>query len=237
MAAIGARKGSKGLSNKNILPLDGKPLLAWIIEAAKSSRYVNRIVMSTDSRRYAEISREYGAETPYMRPAEFATDFSPEIEYIVDLLRWLRENEGYRPDIVVRLLPTVPMQTGDDIDRCIEAMLKDPDAESAVVIAEARQHPQKALKLIDDGRGGQYLVTYYTESGSEVTPIARQNYEKAYFRGNVIVSRYNTIVEKNSLTGDRVRFHIIPQERAIDIDSQSDFYIIEQLMKKLAQRG
>ena len=104
-----------------------------------------------------------------------------------------------------------------------------------MVIAEARQHPHKALKLVDDDRGDHYLVTYITGSGRDVTPIARQSYEKAYFRANVIVSRTEVIKEHHSLTGDRVRYHIIPQERAVDIDSPTDFFIVEQLMKKFEE--
>lgn len=232
LGIVGARSGSKGLPNKNILPLGGRPLLAWIILAARKSRYIKRVVMSTDSEEYASIARSYGAEAPYLRPKELAMDRSPEIECVKHALWWLEKNEGYRPDIVVRLLPTVPLQQAEDIDACVEELLKDPDAHSSVVIAEARQHPEKALKLVGDGKGGGYLVTYRTESGREVTPIARQNYEKAFFRANVIVTRIDVIREFNSLTGDRVRYHIIPQERAVDIDSPMDFHIVEQLMKK-----
>jgi CMP-N-acetylneuraminic acid synthetase len=229
---VGARSGSKGVPNKNIQPLAGKPLMAWILGAAGKSRYINRLIVSTDSEEYAGVAVAYGAEVPYLRPKELADDWSPEIEYVKHALGWLQEHEGYRPDLVVRLLPTVPLQQAEDIDAAVEELLKDPEAHSAVVIAEARQHPEKALKLIDDGKGGAYLVTYRTESGREVTPIARQNYRKAYFRANVIVSRTEAIAETSSLTGDRVRYHIIPQERAIDIDTVTDFFVAEQLMKK-----
>ena len=84
-------------------------------------------------------------------------------------------------------------------------------------------------------RGGKYLVSYFTESGRDVTPIARQNYEKAYFRANVIAFRPEVISSTSSLTGDRVRYHIIPQERAIDIDSPIDFFIAEKLIEKFKE--
>lgn len=232
LGIIGARSGSKGVPDKNIRPLSGKPLIAWIIEAAKASRYINRLIVSTDSEQYAAVARNYGAETPFFRPKEFAGDNSPEFEYVKHALDWLRANESYAPDIIVRLLPTVPLQEACDIDACIDELLKDSSAHSAVVIAEARQHPLKALKLVDDGMGGKLLVTYGTESGREVTPIARQNYEKAYFRANVIACRLNTVYETDSLTGDRVRYHVISQERAIDIDSLVDFFMVEQLIYK-----
>lgn len=204
--------------------------MAWILETARSSKYINRLIVSTDSEKYAEIARHYGAEAPFLRPKEFAADDSPEYEYVKHAIEWLQANEGYVPDIVVRMMATVPLQKTEDIDMCIEELFKDPDAHSAVVIAEARQHPNKALKLIDDGKGGKYLVTYLSESGREVTPVPRQNYEKAYFRANVIAFRLPMLKETNSLTGDKVRYHIIPQERSIDIDSLSDFYIAEKLI-------
>jgi CMP-N-acetylneuraminic acid synthetase len=232
LGIIGVRSSSKGVYNKNIRMLAGKPLMAWILEAAKSSKYINKLIVSTDSEEYAIIARGYGAEIPFFRPKEFATDTSPEFEYVRHAIEWLETNEGYNPDIVVRMLATVPLQTSEDIDLCIEELLKDPDAQSAVVVAEARQHPHKALKLIEDSRGGKLLVTYITESGRDVTPIARQNYEKAYFRANVIAFRTGTIKETNSLTGDRVKYHIIPQERAVDIDSIVDFFVVEQLIQK-----
>lgn len=232
MGIVGIRSGSKGVPHKNIKPLLGKPLVGWVIEAAKRSRYINRVVVSTDSEDYAKIARSFGADVPYLRPPELAADKSPEYDYVKHMVEWLEKNEGYKPDVVVRMMATVPMQSTEDLDGCIEELLKEPKADSAVVITEARQHPLKALKLVDDGKGGKKLVTYFTDSGREVTPIARQNYEKAYFRANVIVCRTPVIFRTNSLTGDHVKYHIIPQERAVDIDNHVDFYVIEQLMKK-----
>jgi len=233
MGIVGARCGSKGVPNKNIRPFAGKPLIGWILEKARKSKHINRLVVSTDSEEYAAIARGFGAETPCLRPKELALDKSPEYDYVKHMVEWLEKNEGYKPDIVVRMMATVPLQATEDIDSCIEELLKCPEAHSSVVIAEARQHPLKALKLIDDGKGGKRLVTYSTESGREVTPIARQSYEKAYFRANIIACRNPVIFETSSLTGDHVRYHIIPQERAVDIDSLTDFIIIEQLMKEI----
>jgi CMP-N-acetylneuraminic acid synthetase len=173
---------------------------------------------------------ELGAEVPYLRPADLARDNSPEIDYVRHMLEWLEKHEGYRPDIVVRMMATVPLQAPEDIDAVVRILENDPLADSAVVVAEARQHPLKALKIVDDGEGGTKLVTYFTDSGREVTPIARQNYQPAYFRANVIACRTHVVFDTGSLTGDLVRYHIIPQERAVDIDNVVDFYIAEHLM-------
>lgn len=234
MGIIGIRSGSKGVPDKNIRSLAGKPLVGWILDAARKSKYMNRVIVSTDSPEYAAVATSFGADIPYLRPVELAADESPEFEYVKHMVEWLDKNEGYRPDIVVRMMATVPLQATEDIDAAIARLIEDPKADSAVVIAEARQHPMKALKVVDDGEGGKKLVTYFTDSGREVTPIARQNYQKAYFRANVIACRRRVIFDTNSLTGDLVRFHVIPQERAVDIDNYIDFYMTEHLIKKFS---
>lgn len=232
MGIVGIRSGSKGVPNKNIRSLAGKPLVGWILDTAQKSKYINRLVVSTDSEKYAKIARRFGAEIPRLRPKRLAQDKSPEYEYVKHMVEWLEKKEGYKPDIVIRMMATVPLQSVEDIDSCIEKLLQNPKAHSAVAIAEARQHPHKALKLIDDGQGGKRLVTYFTESGREITPLARQNYEKAYFRANMIACKTPVIFNTGSLTGDHVLYHVIPQERAIDIDSFTDFFILEQLMAR-----
>jgi CMP-N-acetylneuraminic acid synthetase len=230
LGIIGIRSGSKGVPDKNIKLLNGLPLVAWALNAAKGSSFINRLVVSTDSHRYAEVVQNYGAEVPYLRPAALSNDFSPEIDYVIHMIKWLEVNEGYRPDYVVRMMATSPFQMSEDIDAVMNIMINDPSADSAVIIAEARQHPLKALKLIEQENDKKKLVTYFSESGREVTPIARQNYEKAYFRANVIAVRSEVIFETNSLTGDEVRYHLIPQDRAIDIDNEIDFKIAEYIM-------
>ena len=232
MGVVGIRSGSKGVSDKNIRQLAGKPLVGWILDAARRSKYINRLIVSTDSPSYSEIAKAFGAEVPFIRPGELASDQAPEFGYVKHLVDWLEKNEGYRPDIVVRMMATVPLQSTEDIDAVIAKLVEDPKASSAVVIAEARQHPLKALKIVDDGIGGAKLVSYFGDSGREVTPIARQSYEKAYFRANTIACRRRVIFDTNSLTGDLVRYHVIPQERAVDIDNLIDFYVTEHLIKK-----
>ncbi len=232
MGIIGIRSGSKGVPNKNIKYLAGKPLVGWILETAQKSRYMHRIVVSTDSQEYADIATSFGADVPCLRPKKIASDTSPEFEYVKHMIEWLQTNEGYKPDIVVRMMATTPMQTIEDIDTIIEQLINDEKIDSSVVIAEARQHPLKALKIINDNEGKARLVTYFSESGREVTPSARQTYDKAYFRANVIALRTKVVFDTNSLTGDFVHFHITQQEDAIDIDSNVDFSFAEYLIQK-----
>ena len=232
LGIVGIRSGSKGVDNKNIRNLSGRPLVGWVLSAALKSNNINRLVVSTDSEEYALIVKGLGAEVPCLRPIELAQDDSIEVDYVHHMLEWLRVNEGYCPDIVVRMMSTVPLQTPEDIDAVVTILDADPLADSAVVIAEARQQPMKALKIVDDDFGGTKLVTYLTDSSREVTPIGRQNYQTAYFRANIIAFRTSVIYQTKSLTGDLVRYHIIPQERAVDIDNLIDFDIVEHLMNK-----
>lgn len=230
LGIIGARSGSKSIPDKNIKPLAGKPLMAWIIEAAKKSKYINRVVVSTDSENYAVIARKFGAETPFLRPVEIAGDKATDFQYVSHALEWLKKNENYQPDIVVRLMPTVPLQKAEDIDTCVENLIADASAHSSVVVAQAGQHPNKAMKIVAD-EGKDYLVGYFTGHSKDVEPTFRQGYEKAYFRANVVASRAWVVNDLKSLVGEKARCHIIPQERAIDIDAPVDFFIAEKLME------
>jgi CMP-N-acetylneuraminic acid synthetase len=232
LGIIGARSGSKGLPGKNVRPLAGKPLLAHAIGIAKRCRLVNRVVLSTDSEEYAKVGREHGAETPFLRPAEHASDSSIELHYIRHALEWLAEDEGYRPDLVVRCCPTAPLVRPADIDAAIELLRADASAESAILMTPAREHPRKVVRVAPDGK---HAISYITERGADVAPTNRQSYAEAYNRQSLpIVSRRDTIVQRGSQTGEVVLFHVIPQATAVDIDTDLDFRIVEAL---LAERG
>lgn len=232
MGIVGARAGSKGLPGKNIRALAGKPLLAHAIEAAGRCRHVNRVLLSTDSEEYAAIGRRHGADAPFLRPAEHATDTAIELGYIRHALSWLDENEGYRPDIVVRLCPTTPLVRPADVDRCLELLMEDAEAHSAILMSPAREHPRKAVKIAADG---VHAVSYISERGRDVAPSNRQSYAEPFNRqGLPVASRWDTVMKMDSQTGDLVRFLIVPAATAFDIDTEDDFLHIEAL---LADRG
>ena len=230
LGIVGIRSGSKGVKDKNIKKLAGKPLVGWILETANKSKYINRIVVSTDSKDYAKIAMSYGVDAPYLRPNNFSTDESPEFEYIKHMLEWLDKNENYQPDIIVRMMATSPLQDVDDIDTIIKKLIDDKTADSVVVISKASQHPEKAIKIKYNNGVGE-LVGYYSGSVQGVVPLVRQSYEPAYFRANAIACWLNVIHKTGSMTGNLVRYHEIPQERAIDIDSDIDFSVAEFLIK------
>jgi len=125
LAIIPARSGSKSVKDKNIREINGKPMIAYSIEHAKASKLINRVIVSTDSEQYAAIAREYGAETPFIRPAEYAQDTSLDLEVFEHALSFLEEKEAYVPDMVVQLRPTYPIRYVEDIDKMITQMLED----------------------------------------------------------------------------------------------------------------
>lgn len=228
LALIGARSGSKGVPHKNVKLLGGKPLIGWIVEAARNAKTVDRVIVSTDSEEYAKVARRFGAETPFLRPKEISGDTASDLEYILHALEWLDTHEGYRPEVVVRLIPTVPFQRPGDIDECINKLLGNPRLDSVMGVSEARQHPGKALKIVGEG----HLVPYLTEFTLHTYPHARQEHQKAYFRGNIIATRTWVLTETKTLYGERSGHHIIPREYAIDIDSEIDFLLAEAILSQ-----
>lgn len=233
LALVGLRSGSQGLRDKNVLPLAGHPLAAWILAAARRSPRVSRVVVSTDSEDYAAMARRYGAETPVLRPAELAGPDAPDSLFIAHMLDHLERTEGYRPDVILRLVATAPLQSAADLDAVVDTLVADPAADSAMVVAEARQHPMKAMRREVDPQGRVRLVPYLTPaSGStdRVEPAARQAYAAAYLRANVVATRPDTLRRTGTLAGDSVACVVIDQARAIDIDTAADLQLAAVLL-------
>ena len=124
LCIIPARSGSKGLPHKNIKDYRGKPLLAWSIEQAQLCRYDMKIVVSTDSKEYADIAMKYGAEAPFLRPLEISGDLSTDYECMKHSVEWLKQNQQYYPDIVLQLRPTSPLRNVEDINNAIGLFLE-----------------------------------------------------------------------------------------------------------------
>ena len=231
LAIIGVRSGSKELINKNIKKLGNKPLMAWIIGAAKKSKLINRVIVSTDSVKYAKIANKFGAETPTLRPKQLAKDNSRELDFIIHMLNYLDNKENFKPDIIVRLLATCPFQKTKDIDKLIKLILK-KKYDSAVIISKARQHPEKALKIV--GNKNKRLVSYINNKGTEVgSNNNRQAYTPAYFRANAIACRSEVIKKYNSLTSENVGYLSISSNSYVDIDSESDYKIAKYYINNI----
>ena len=230
LAVIGARSDSKSIPDKNIKQLCGKPLMAWIIEAAKASKYVSRVVLSTDSPEYAEIGRKYGAEAPFLRPKELAGDSVPDFDYLYHAATWLRDNENWQADVILRLPPTTPLCTPASIDACIDLLMNNPEADSSRTITPVSKHPYKLWRT-----NGKYLEPFLSEEFTglkDAHNMPRQSFPQAFSHVDVIALRWNTLVNKKAMAGEKILYHQIPKTDAVDIDTEIDFLVAETLLKK-----
>jgi len=235
IAIIGARSGSKSLRDKNVRPVLGKPLMAWIIEEAKKAKLVDRVLVSTDSQRYAEIAKKYGAEAPFLRPVEISKDTSHDLEYLTHALNWLKENENYQPDIIFKVSGDTAIFKSEFFDKCVEILIENPDLDSVRPIALSPIHPYKMMK-IENGLLKPFLPKEFT-GFDEPFNQPRQILPKVYIYTGVFALRHKTIMEMHSLAGKKMGYFEIPEEYAIHIGSEPDLKLAKILLKrKLSQR-
>lgn len=168
LGIITARGGSKGIPGKNIKPLAGKPLIAYTIEAAKESGVFDRIILSTDDKRIAEVARSCGCEVPFMRPAELAGDSTPHLPVLQHAVRWLEDREEYKPDAVVILQPTAPLRRGVHLREAAELFIKS-GADSVVSVSEIPGHHNPHWQFCMDGDGKLSLFT-----GEPISQVIRR---------------------------------------------------------------
>ena len=226
IAFIFARGGSKGLPDKNIKMLNGKPLIAWSIEHAKSVKRVDRVIVSTDSEKIARIAREYGAEVPFMRPADLATDNSPEWLSWQHGLKYLENTDGCLPDLMLSIPTTAPLRNVNDIDKVIDEYKKS-DTDIVIVVTESHRNP--FFNIVKEGVDGYINLL---GSGDEVIS-RRQDCPKTYDITTIAyAAKPSFVLNKKSIFEGRVRQVIVPKERSIDIDTLLDFEIAEYMIKK-----
>tara|TARA_B110000967_G_scaffold134480_1_gene137314 strand:- start:4583 stop:5308 length:726 start_codon:yes stop_codon:yes gene_type:complete len=229
LAIIPARGGSKGLLDKNILPLNGHPLISYSIAAGLQTSEINRVICSTDSNIIAEVAQEYGAETPFMRPAIISQDNSSDFEAFSHALNWLELNENYFPDIVIQLRPTSPIRFVSDIQEAINSLIKNPKIDSVRAISEPITTPFKMWKM-DNEKILEPLLSL--PDISEPYNAARQELPKIWAQtGTLEVIWSQTIKIKKSMTGDKILGLKIDPDTYIDIDTLNSFLLAELVMK------
>lgn len=228
LAIIPARGGSKSIPRKNIRDFAGHPLIAYSIAAARNAETVTRVIVSTDDPEIAEISRHYGAETPFIRPSEFSQDQTPDLPVFQHALRWLAENEDYKPQMIVQLRPTSPLRRVRHIDQAVYQLMQRPEADSIRTVCMPFQNPFKMWKIQADGFMHPLLETEFSEPYN----MPRQALPDVYWQtGYVDVAWSDTILQKNSMTGERILPLIISPDEWIDIDSPDDWRRAERLLE------
>ncbi len=228
LALIPARGGSKGIPRKNIRNFAGYPLIAWSIAAAKQSELVRRVIVSTDDDEIAAVARECGAETPFLRPAEFAQDNTTDLPVFEHAIQWLEANEGYHPEIVVQLRPTSPIRPKGLLDHAIRILLEHSDADCVRGVVPAGQNPFKMWRFSGEDRPMQPLLT--VDGIAEPYNAPRQILPPVYWQtGHIDAIRVSTIKQKKSLTGDVIYPLVIDPRYTVDIDNLSDWAKYEAL--------
>jgi len=258
LALITARAGSKGLPGKNIIPLCGKPLIAYSIKAALEAKLVDRVVVSTDGEEIAKAAIAHGAEVPFMRPAELSADTSPHIDAVRHALETLAaEDPPYRPKWVALLQPTSPFSTSADIDAAVTLALR-PGCRSVISVRKAQQHPFKMFCA--DGEGAlETLVISNTAFPKNVEYLRRQDLPEAYQEnGAIYLHRAEDILSckggdlpfRKHCRGDPTRAasaklqstelcygYVMPSERSLDIDNYGDLELAEMQLRKTSPEG
>lgn len=219
-----ARAGSKGLPGKNIKIINGKPLIHWTIVSGLGSAYIDDVIVSTDSEDIVRVAVQSGAEVPFLRPTELATDTATSIDAIFHAVDWLAEH-GRKYEIIVLLEPTSPLRDSRDIDTALEIMEQN-QANSVVSVCRAESlHP--AFMYLVNSSGVLHPYTNQQPNG-----IRRQDIEPVYFLdGTVYCSCIEVLRSKNGFYHEGTYAYIVPKWKSLEIDDEDDFVMVEALMK------
>ena len=224
LGIIPARGGSKSVPRKNIAPVGGKPLIAWTIEVAHASEELARVVVSTDDAEIADVARRWGAEVPFMRPADLAQDDTPGVLPLLHAVSWLEEHEGYCPDYVMLLQPTSPLRTEDDIKAAVK-LAQERSADSVVSVTLSNQHPFWMKTLTDES-----LLIDFLHTDTKCT--CRQDLPPAYaFNGAIYLTRRNVLLNQQTLFPEATFAYVMPAERSLDVDTPWDLYVLGLILE------
>lgn len=225
LAVVPARSGSKRAPGKNLATVGGAPLIAHAIAAARAARCVDRVVVTTDCQRIADVARRYGAECPFLRPAELASDDAPGRAAWKHAVAWLAEHEEYRPARTVLLQPTSPLRTASDVEAAVD-LLERRDADWVVSVVCEKDPAPWLTPLGPEGRlpGYAAIPLPWTQGQRPTEPTYRPN-------GAVFAARTNVLMESSTLYTDRTYAYVMPNERSLDVDAPWDLYLADLVLK------
>lgn len=222
-----ARGGSKSVPRKNIRPILDIPLIAYTIAEAKRSKYITRYLVSTDDEEIRDIALKYGAEVPFLRPAEISTDTASSASAMKHAVEWVEAEEGVKYDYVIELMATNPMKTVEDIDAVIEKLIE-TKADSVIAVHKLDDHhPIRIKKIVDDK-----IVDFCLP---EVPEMRRQDLKPdAYIRSGSIygLTRDHLVIDGRRFGSENSRPYILAPEKAVNVDTEIDFLIAEKLISK-----
>ena len=226
IACIFARGGSKGLPGKNIKVFNGKPLIAWAIEHAYATKGIRRVIVSTDTEEIASIALQYGAEVPFMRPSQLASDDAPEWLAWQHALDFISKDEGSLPDAMVSVPVTAPLRLPEDIENCLQRFNED-DVDAVITVTDAHRNP--FFNMVSE-REDHYVELVIQPS----IGISRRQDAPIVFDMTTVafVVDPEFVLNNNSIFSGRVKAVHVPVERSIDIDTLLDFEIAEFLASR-----
>lgn len=228
LAIIPARGGSKGIPRKNIKPFAGHPLIAYSIAAGVQAESVTRVIVSTDDEEIAAVAREYGAEVPFLRPAELAQDQTLDLPVFQHALRWLEEQEGYRPEVVVQLRPTSPVRPPHLVDEAVRILLEHPEADSVRGVVPAGQNPHKMWRI--DPQTGVMKNLLDVPGVEEPYNAPRQILPPVYWQTGHIDAIRPRVIHAGSMSGKVILPVMVDPAYTVDIDTPKDWARSEWLV-------
>lgn len=224
LALIPARAGSKRLPYKNTRPLLGKPLISWTIEQAKNSKYIDATVVSTDDQKLSEISRQWGADVPFLRPKGLATDRAKVIDVIIHAIDWFERN-GKSYDLIILLQPTSPLRLPEDIDKTIKYLFL-REAKAVVSVSEVDCHPYWMNTLPNNGSMMNFLRHDVMNRNKQELPVFYR------LNGALYLAYSDYLKKQRSFFGNDTFAYIMPRERSVDIDDEIDFCLAETIFRR-----
>jgi len=225
LGLIPARGGSKGIPHKNIVPLGGKPLIAWTIEAAQAS-HINRLILSSDDPAIIQTAQSLGVEVPFIRPIELTSDTTPGIDVVIHAVEWMMNQANFRPDAVMLLQPTSPLRRAEHIDAALDLFWeRDADSLVSVVKVPHSMIPESLMQL--DAEGWLKRVTVYDERRN-----LRQSKPTYWARNGAAIYLVKTdlLLERRTLYGDHMVAYEMSREDSIDIDDRFDLQMCEWIL-------
>jgi D-3-phosphoglycerate dehydrogenase / 2-oxoglutarate reductase len=224
LGVIPARGGSKTIPRKNVKLLLGRPLIAYTIIPAKQSKLLTRVIVSSDDKEIIAVSKKYGADVPFVRPKDLATDLALATDVIRHAVIEIERQEGKKYDYVVMLQPTTPLRNSSDIDGALGKLINSGADSIISVVNVGPTHPVRMKKIV-----GDKLVDYAEE---EVENMPKELLPPVYIRnGAVYAVKRDILVNRDTFKGDICRPYLMPEERSVNIDSKMDFLLAESLMK------
>ncbi|MFH1101119.1 MAG: acylneuraminate cytidylyltransferase family protein [Methanobacteriota archaeon] len=231
LGIIPARGGSKAIPKKNIIPLAGKPLIQYTIDAALHSKMITKVIVSTDSKEIATLSKKLGAEVPFIRPKHLATDTAKTLDVTIHAIHQMEKKDKKTYDIAVLLQPTTPLRKSKHIDEALQLLIKHKkDTDSVISVVDVGANHPLRMKRIVNG----ILVNYIDQGHEDTRP--RQHLPPVYIRNGALYIAWRDVLLTGSITGKKSRAYLMPPEYSINIDTNLDIPLAEYLLRKEKQK-